>query len=482
MKEITTLLQKDGFMVSKRAWEAYPETYRARELKKLAGWIQAGESGSIIGLPGGGKSNLLGFLGHRPEVMQHYLKDHSPKLAVVLVDLNNLTGYDLATFFRVILRSLYEARSQLASLEPSLAPAIEALYRKVEEKTDPFLSQSALREALLLFREKGIRLALLLDPFDQFCRAAPTPVLDNLRGLRDGFKTTLSYLVGLRHEVTYLRSPLELGELYEIVDSHQCWLGAMDPQDARWVISQVEATTGQSFTEAQVEHIIYLTGGFPALLRAASLWLAQAAPAPALESWSGRLSKETTIQNRLEDLRQGLTGEEEATLSVLQQAWLIESPKERTESLRQIGDKYAATLARLELKRLCRLTEQGWQLFSPLLTQFVADMEGISAGKIWHEGATGRFFLGEQELSGLSDRDRRLLQLFLAQPWQVHTLDQLIEAAWAEDESEGVSDWAVQQAIRHLRKQIEPNPAKPSYLITERGAGYRFFPEGAPGG
>lgn len=137
-------------MASKRAWEAYPSTYRAREMKILSSWIQAGESGSAIGLAGAGKSNLLGFLSHRPEmIVEQYL-------------------------------------------------------------TDPFLSQSALREALFWFQEKEIRLALILDPFDQFCQDAPTQVLDNLRGLRDSFKNTLSYLTGLRKEtIRHLRTRIE---------------------------------------------------------------------------------------------------------------------------------------------------------------------------------------------------------------------------------------------------------------------------------
>ena len=33
-------------MASKRNWNAYPATYRAREIQQLASWIQAGESGS----------------------------------------------------------------------------------------------------------------------------------------------------------------------------------------------------------------------------------------------------------------------------------------------------------------------------------------------------------------------------------------------------------------------------------------------------
>ena len=467
-------------MVSKRAWKNYPATYREQEIGILANWIRAGESGSVIGLPGAGKSNLLGFVSHRPDVLEEHLSNSSGEVAVILVDLNNMPNDDLATFFRVIIRSLFEAEPALRSIDEGLTTSIERLYRKVEDKSDPFLSQSALREAIVQFRQRNIRLVLVLDPFDQFCEAAPTQVLDNLRGLRDSFKATLSYLMGLRHEITYIRDPNELGELYEIVDTHQCWLGAMDVTDAQWVVGQVEAALDQDFDEAHIARLVEVTGGYPALLRAGSIWLAARRSVPDMAEWPDLLLAEPSIQNRLQDLRNGLTGEEEAVLSVLQEAWLISSARVRQESLRQIDEKYRHVLERLEQKRLCQKTDGEWQIFSCLFTNFVADMEGISAGKMRRDPTTDRFFVGDRELQGLSERDRRLLHHFIDQPRTAHTIDDLIEAAWPEDNSGGVSNEAVQQAIRHLRKQIEPNPAKPSYLVTERGAGYRFFAEGAP--
>lgn len=467
-------------MLLKRAWETYPATYRAREMQMIANWIQAGESGSIVGLPGAGKSNLLGFLSHRPEALRQYLPADFAKLALIHVDLNNLPALDLSTFFRVILRSMYEARAQLASLEESLVDAVELLYRKVENKTDPFLVQSALREVLLMFQDQDIRVVLVLDPFDQFCEAASTQVLDNLRGLRDSFKTTLSYLFGLRQEVAYLRSQVELGELYEIVDTHVCWLSAMDRNDAWWVISQVEASTGQTFDQAQIDQIIKLTGGYPALLRVISLWLTKQTAIPETDTWLEQLLATKSIENRLFDLRQGLTGEEEFVLWELQKALTQSSSKLLRESLRQISEKYRPVLTRLQDKSLCRQTEAGLKLFSPIFAGYVARLEGVSRGKIRQESTTGHFFRGNIELSELSKKDQQLLQHFLDHPYTVHSLDDLIEAAWPEDYSSGVSNEAVQQAIRHLRQQIEPNPAKPCYLITERGAGYRFIPEGAP--
>jgi len=468
-------------MASKRAWETYPQTYRAREMRILAHWIRAGESGSVVGLAGSGKSNLFGFLCHRPQVMtDHYLEDRSSQLALVLVDLNNLPQGNLSTFYRVVLRSLYEARSQLSVIGESLPQEVEDRYRKAEDKADPFLPQSALREILLSLSKDAARLVMVLDPFDHFCRTATTQVLDNLRGLRDGFKATLSYIVGLRHELAYVRAPDELGELYEILDTHVCWVGSMQREDARWVVSQVEEGMGRPFGDEQIERLIDLTGAYPALLRSASLWLAQASPVPDAATWERELLADPGIQSRLQDLWRGLTGEEQAALSVLHTDPPATPEREHQRSVEQIEEKYHAVLTGLEDKHICIKTGAGWGVFSPLFARFVASVKGISAGRIWHDPKTDRFFRGEGELTGLSEQDRRLLRHFLEHPLAIHSIDDLIGAAWAEYESSGVSDMAVQQAIRHLRTQIEMNPARPCYLVTQHGAGYRFFPEGAP--
>ncbi len=485
-------------MTSKRAWETYPSTYRAREIKTLAGWIRAGESSSIVGPAGAGKSNLLGFLCHQPEVIAKQLPFKS---ALVRVDLNNLPDRRLSTFYRIILRSLHEAQDQLAVTGDRLPVDVETLYRKIEDKTDPFLAQSTLREALFLFKKAETRLVLVLDPFDQFWRSAPTQMLDNLRGLRDGFKTTLSYIVGLRRELAYLRDPTQLHELHELLDTYRCWLGPMETEDARWVIEQVETATGQSFKEIQAERLIELTGGYPAMLKAAGLWLVKNWPGPEdLTTWKESLLAESSIQNRLKELWKGLSGEEQAALSALQLALI--SDKKSKKSLLQIEKKYELIFARLQAKNLCCKTEvcpelhperlpgqaadegrsrrAGWRIFSPLLTQFIATVRGSGIGRIRYNHKEDRFFQGEEELIGLSEQDRKLLRHFVENSKIGYTVDNLIETVW--DAADGVSNWSVQQAIHQLRKKIEPVSGKPCYLVNERGAGYRFFPEGAPRG
>jgi two-component system response regulator VicR len=60
----------------------------------------------------------------------------------------------------------------------------------------------------------------------------------------------------------------------------------------------------------------------------------------------------------------------------------------------------------------------------------------------------------------------------LAHPGSVFTREELARLAWGW-RSTGDSR-AVDNAVRRLRQKIEPDPHAPRYLITERGAGYRF--------
>lgn len=468
-------------MASKRTWASYPATYQAREVAIIAEWIAVGESGAIIGPHGSGKSNLLGFLSHRPEVLTPYLPPNYYQLAVVLVDLNNLPGSDLSTFYRIILRALYESRSQFLAIQESLADTIETLYRDTARETDPFVTQSALREALLAIQDNEARLVLVLDPFDRFVQTANPQILDNLRGLRDSLKITLSYLVGIQQELAYLRDPTELGELYQLLDLHGCWVGGMTAPDARYVINNMLKAKGEPFKEAEIEQLIALTGGYAAFLKGASLWLTKVSPPPPFERWLEALLAEPSLQHRLQALWQGLTGEEQLALAELQ---ALPDPKKSSPRYREFCQQYAKTLTRLQEKRICQIAEE-WQIFSPLLGAYIQRLGLIEAGKIHHRERDDVILQGQRSLEReLTPQDRRLLIYFLKNPQKVLSKDDIARALWSDseisDQDKGIDDARLHKAVSQLRRVLEKSEGSPCYLKTVHGVGYRFFPEGAP--
>ena len=68
----------------------------------------------------------------------------------------------------------------------------------------------------------------------------------------------------------------------------------------------------------------------------------------------------------------------------------------------------------------------------------------------------------------------RILKFLVDNPHCVLSREELLGAVWPERER--LSHRTVDNFVRHLRKKLEEDPARPAYLQTVRGAGYRFVP------
>jgi two-component system alkaline phosphatase synthesis response regulator PhoP len=66
----------------------------------------------------------------------------------------------------------------------------------------------------------------------------------------------------------------------------------------------------------------------------------------------------------------------------------------------------------------------------------------------------------------------RLLSTFIRRRGRVLNRQQIIDAAWGPDTA--ITDRVVDTHVLNLRKKIEPVPARPQFLTSVRGMGYRF--------
>ena len=66
----------------------------------------------------------------------------------------------------------------------------------------------------------------------------------------------------------------------------------------------------------------------------------------------------------------------------------------------------------------------------------------------------------------------KLLSVFIRRRGRVLSREQLLDQAWGGETF--VTDRAVDSHIVNLRRKIEPEPARPHYLLSVRGQGYRF--------
>lgn len=376
------------------------------------------------------------------------------------------------------MRSFYHTRFQF--VEP-LQKIITQHYHRNEANRDAFSSQSALLEILTLFQERQGRIVWLLNRFDEFYQTVSPKTIRTLRGLRDQFKGTLCYIVGMHQEITHLPDVNIIGSIYNILDTSVCWIRPLNEQDTYYMIKRELQTTSQPPDTQEVQHIWCLTGGHPALIRIICYWWQTVPQKPDQNKWGEIFLAQRNIQNRLERIWQSLTQAEQFALSELQK------PNKQPGMLAKYpSDHLYQALTSLQTKGICQSNQVEWQIQGDLLAGYISSVSGYSRGKIWLDAATGELYQGYTQIEPLKPLERAVLQYLVQQPKVRHTHTELIEAAWPDDIlKDGVSTESLYQVIRGIRKKIEPSSSQPCYILNWRGqpeGGYYFFPEGRPTG
>lgn len=128
-------------------WAEFPVTYRQELVGTILGWVRVGESGSVVGMSGAGKSNLLGFLASRPDATQPYLGDAVTDTCFLLLDANLLPALTPTAFYREMLMSLQRQRSGL----PTLLQDEVLISQGHIDSRDDLLLLSAVRDVHRIF-------------------------------------------------------------------------------------------------------------------------------------------------------------------------------------------------------------------------------------------------------------------------------------------------------------------------------------------
>ena len=452
-------------------WEQFPESYRAKEIKELANWFVAGESGSVVGLVGSGRATLLSYLCQRPGVLKPYLEPSGRQVILVPIDLADLPQSDLSTLYRTILRAFFEISGRFDEFVEKL---VADLYRRVESAADPFLPQSALRELLLYFQQHGIGVAFVFHNFVRFCKNVEPEMTQTLQGLRNSFRDTLFFIVGLPQEVIYLSDLEPMNALRHLLDTNVCWIGPLNSKDTADMTRFRIRHQTREINQQELDDLFALTGGFPALIRVVCDWWLAAQGLPIDLNLPSQLLERPNVLHRLGRIWDGLTQEEKKFMSGLVQPGTTEIVQDR--------DNLESKISRqLEKKGVIQIEEGVPNIVSQLLADFIIHRPEESAGKIWFNEKTKQIFSGDEPIDNLPPTSHALLEFFVKNPHKRHSHNDLIDAAWPDDVKnvDAVSPDALYQSIRTIRKAIEPKGSKPQFVINRQG-GYQFFPEGRP--
>ncbi len=82
----------------------------------------------------------------------------------------------------------------------------------------------------------------------------------------------------------------------------------------------------------------------------------------------------------------------------------------------------------------------------------------------------------DERLVELTAKEFDLLAFLASSPRQVFTREQILERVWGSS-TEWQDPSTVNEHVHRLRRKIESDHAKPRWIVTKRGVGYRFSPD-----
>lgn len=444
----------------------HPLTYRAAEASQVMGWIRTGQSGHILGLRGGGKSNFLQFL-LRDDVRQHYLGPASANFVLILIDVLALTECTEWALCELIFDRLLAQCGELG-IEDRLIVEMTALHREVIRSKDTLAAYRALERCLgVLCRTRARHVVLFFNEFDAPFRTLHSRLFHSLRAMRDAHKDQVSYVIAVTNDLTSLRDNLdEVEPFYYLVSSNICYLGPLDEADTRYRLRYLAVQRSVELSEQDEARVMELCGGYPSLFRTILNLLWDPNQKYNLAAIAPTLKDEPIVQAECRKIWNSLSENERDAICTLASGVQIDSP----------------TLERLKRRGLIRTgPARAPVVFASLFADFAHRQTATSSiSRVIIKRDTREVEIDGRSVTTLTELEFEAFCYLYEHRGQVCTKDELIEHVYCQQHERmkgGVSDETLQTLISRMRNKIEPDRG-PRYVVTVRGEGYRFVESG----
>lgn len=435
------------------------EGFRHLEAKKLFNWAKAGESASIVGMSGVGKSNLFNHL-RAPQTQKMYLGTNEDRTIVIRANFHYVPDFADRSVYSLLLEQLEMLDIERFNISEDVINQIYLLHEKMLDAGDDVLKvQRYFKQAVrMILGNSNRKLVILCDQFDEIYQEASPRLFANLRGLREAYKYRVSYFIFTRDLMTNLIDlDPEREEFYELMASNIMGLKPYNAVDAKLLLLRIAERNNMELPEGVPELLYKLTGGHAGLLRASYLGIMEKGLNDKLDEPNivQRILKVPGIDIECEKIWRSLSVRERRVLAQL----MLDAVPAKTER---------PILAQLQIKGV--LSEDR-KLFSQLFGNYVGGQEALWERPLYFDVKARQVWVVGEAAPKLTPLEFKLLRLLYERAGEVVVKDELVQAGWPEAHG-GVSDEALTAAISRLRKKIEPDPKNPRFLENVHNQGY----------
>jgi len=258
--------------------------FREAETSYVMECLKNSESCALIGVGSIGKSNLLHHLCD-DDILRYYLGDEqAAKTKVIIIDPYMMVAFDetaplsVRTWagFEMLMHRLYMAFHPFDILEDDVDAFVNA-YRALQDGSNPLHTMMALRyfeRGINILLKRDVRIAFLFDEFEEVMLKMPPKFFQALRGLRDMYKKSLSYLTFSREPLNNIAQrvghPTGSVEAFnELFNDHMLFVGPYTAVDAHAMVERLMQSESKQLSSQVIDYLVQVSGGYAGLLRAA---------------------------------------------------------------------------------------------------------------------------------------------------------------------------------------------------------------------
>lgn len=442
-------------MVLEHFESLYPDATRFDEVEKILSFVKKGDSCQIIGVPGIGRSNLLGLLSYNRNVRLKHLGKNQKWFHFVLLNFSEIRNkplFDATKFIFLGLLDSLRGRKMENEYE-----AVNKIFKESVEQNDELILFQGLKKTIdFLAIEKELTIVLLLDRFEEYVPSLTADFFANLRVLRNRAKYRFSVVFSTTRLLEDIFEPLFFGDFYEFMAGKIVYLPILDKPGLDFRITYLEKVTGKKIDKKMLGEVLSLTGGhgnltrhcLEAILAAATF---DAATGPELSEF---FLKQKPVRSALFGIWNCLNPFEQNLLTLLNFA------NQDISYLENVGliDKNKLTIPLLKDYALEK-------------NKLLAENEKIVFDQNSNEIKKGNLVISDK----LTSFELKLLKFLILNKEKIVEREDVIKAVWKDIPSTaGVTDQALDQLVFRLRKKIETDPNKPEHILTVKGRGFKF--------
>lgn len=444
----------------------YPENSRFEEIEKILNFVKEGNSCELIGLPGAGKSNVLGFLSYNKNIKAKHLGENAKWFHFVLLNFSEIRKRPLADAYKFIFLGLIESLNGRKMKEEY--EKVNSIFKEAVNLSDELVLFQGLKKAIdFLCIEEELTTVFLMDRFEEYAQMTDSSFFANLRTLRNRAKYRFSVIFSLPRPLDNLIEPSIFADLHEFLAGHEVYLKLMDKDGLDFRISYLEKVSGKKIDGKIKNQILNLTGGHGKLTRLC------------LESTLAtdfRLQQVTVDGRQLAKIEDFLL-EQKNIQGALFEIWnflLTEEKKRIKNPFDKTQGKHELRITNDFLEKVGLIKDGKIQI--PLFETYISAIKQSSNEAISYNPSNNEITKGEVAISDqLSSSEFNLLRFLIENSGRICEKEEIINAVWKDSKTqEGVTDQALDQIVYRLRKKIEEDPNNPAHIQTIKGRGLKF--------